>query len=307
MNIGSLMTKMAILVIFMIIGYASARSKKVGPDFARSASWLTINVFLTATIINSSVSNLPEMDGGQLANMMLVLFATIVIIYAFSELAARLMHQDRDHEGLSMALMGVVNSMFFALPVVQELYGAEGVLYVSLSCLPFNLMLYTYAAWRMKASAEKFHLTARDVFSMPLNATLVALALFVFRIPVPETAKEVLNSISSATMPMSMLVVGTSLGSISLSDAFKGWQTYYIAFIRLIVTPVLVWFLLRLMSDNTVLISACTIVAASPTGMVVTALSIQFGKDAVYCSRNILANSILSVATIPLMVLLLGL
>lgn len=305
MDIRALLTKMLIFVALMVAGYAAARTKKLSPDFAKNASWLVLNIFMTGTIINSAVSNAPELTGRQLLNVMTVLFVTLGIMYAVAIVAARFLRLDKEHGGLGMALMAVVNNMFIGLPVVQELFGPQAVLYVSLSCLPYNLLLYTYGVWRIRAADEKFSFRFRDMMSVPLLATVAALVLFAFRVPVPAAGKELLSVLSGATMPLSMLVVGASLGSIRLSEAFRGWQTYALAAVRLLVAPVVTWLVIRTMTDNTLLLAASTIVAACPSGIIVTALSIHYGKDAVFVSKNILANTALSMITIPLIVYLL--
>lgn len=307
MPIGELLIKMLIFLSLMVVGYAAARAKKVGPDFAKSASWLTLNVFLTGTIINSAVSNVPELSGRETLNMMLVLFVAVLLIYVVGILGAKLLRQDRNYEGLSFAVMAVVNSMFIGLPVVQAISGSEAVLYISMSCLPYNILLYTYGVWRIRFDGGNFSFKAREIFTMPLISTIIAFVLFAFSIPVPKVGKELLNALASGTMPLSMLVVGTSLGNVSLLDAFKDWRTYVMAAIRLLICPVIVWFVVRGMTDNPALLTAAVITAACPSGIVVTALSINYGKDAVYTSKNILANTALSMATIPLIIYLLHL
>lgn len=307
MPIGELLIKMSIFLALMVVGYAAARTKKVGPDFAKSASWLTINVFLTGTIINSAISNVPELSGKETMNMMLVLFVTMTVMYAVAALGAKLLRQDRGYEGLSVALMAVVNNMFFGLPVVQELCGSEAVLYVSMSCLPYNILLYTYGVWRMRSGDGEYSFRLRNIFSMPLISTIIAFVIFAFRIPMPKLGKELVSTLATGTMPLSMLAVGASLSSVSLLDAFKGWRTYVIAAVRLLICPIIVWLVIHNMTNNPALLTAAVITAASPSGIIVTALSINYGKDAVYTSKNILANTALSMATIPIIIYLLHL
>ena len=51
MDMSALLTKMAIFVVLMVIGYFCAKLGAVGPGFAKDASKLVINVFMTATIL----------------------------------------------------------------------------------------------------------------------------------------------------------------------------------------------------------------------------------------------------------------
>ena len=47
----------------MLVGYIGARRGMLGPDFARGASKLTLNVFMSATILQSVINNPPELSG----------------------------------------------------------------------------------------------------------------------------------------------------------------------------------------------------------------------------------------------------
>ncbi len=307
MELNGLLIKMAVFLTVMIIGYAAARTGRVGSDFAKGASWLTVNVFMTATIINSAVSNVPAMGGGEILRLMAVITAAFLVMYAIGIAASKLLHRDKEHEGLSMAIMTVPNNMFIALPVLQELYGAEAVLYVSLSCLPFNILLYTYCVWRIKSGEGKFRFEPREMLSVPLIATVVALILFVLRVELPRPVRELLTCLSDATVPLSMLVVGASLGSISLAEALRGGSTYLLAAVKLLVAPTVVWLLVRCLTDSALIVAVCTVIAASPTGIIITVLALNYGRDAVYAAKNTLANTALSMVTIPLIVYLFGL
>ena len=81
-------------------------------------------------------------------------------------------------------LISVMNNIFIGLPIAEALYGATAVLYCALSCIPYNLLLYSYGVWRLRSgkaidnggSAFKI----KDVFTVPLFATLTALLIFIF-------------------------------------------------------------------------------------------------------------------------------
>lgn len=307
MGFGALISKLSIFVLLMVVGYTVARMGIADKNFAKTASFLTLNIFLTGTILNSAITDMPELSGRELFVSLGIIILTEVMMYLVAIPASKLLKQSGEYRGLSTALLAVSNNMFVAFPVVSQLYGSEAMFYVSLSCLPMNLLLYTYGVWSIRSGEEKLSLHWKEVFSMPLISTIAAILLFLFKIQVPALGREIIGTLSAATLPLSMLVVGTSLGSIKLRDAFSDRQTYLIAAIRLLVCPVIVWLVVRLLTDNPALLAAAVITAASPSGIIVTSLSISYGKDAVYTSKNILASTVLSMLTIPLIVYILHL
>ena len=302
MDMSALLTKMVIFVVLMVIGYIGARTKLLNSEFTKAASKLTLNVFMSATIINSVIANPPELSGGELAKVMLACFVSIGFGYLLSALIVRLLPFQRERKPLMELLISVTNTMFIGVPVAEPIFGSQAVFYIAMSCIPFNVLLYTYGVWRMNQSGERVKLHLKDMVCVPLIATVAALLIFVLDIPVPAVAKELCSTLSAATMPMSMLVIGSSLGRVSLLDAFKEKSLYFVSLVRLVLVPLLTLPVLRLITADPVLLGAMVIIAGCPSGIVVTVLAIQYGRDAEYTSKGILLNTVLSMVTLPALV-----
>ncbi len=302
---AGLLTKMVIFVALMCTGYLFARREDPSGGFTRAASSLVINVFMSATIINSVASAQLEASWGQLGQIMLVDCAAIGLGYLLAALAARLLPVEEKRRAGFELMMAVPNNMFIALPVLDQLYGPAAVFYCGLSNIPFNLVLYTYGMWRLKKGegGERFRL--RQMLSAPLISTLVAVVLFLTRLQVPALLQELLNTMSGATMPLSMIVIGASLSSVSLLDAFRRGRFYLSALVKLLLAPVLVWAVCGLLTADPVLRATGTLIAASPSGVIVTVLTVKNGGDAVFTSEGILHSTVLAMGTIPLLVYLL--
>ena len=302
MDMSALPTKMVIFVVLMIIGYIGARTKLLNSEFTKAASKLTMNVFMTATIINSVIANPPQLSGGELAKVMLACFVSVGFGYLLSALIARLLPFRRERKPLMELLISVTNTMFIGVPVAEPIFGSQAVFYIAMSCIPFNVFLYTYGVWRMNQSGERVKLNWKDMVSVPLIATLVALLIFVLNIPVPGVLKELCSTLSAATMPMSMLVIGSSLGGVSLLDAFREKDLYFVSLMRLVLVPLLTLPVLKLITADPVLLGAMVIVAGCPSAVMVTVLAIQYGRDAEYTSKGILLDTVLSMVTLPALV-----
>ncbi len=305
MDLSALLTKMVIFVVLMVIGYIGARTKLLNGEFTKAASKLTLNVFMSATIINSVIANPPQLSGGELAEVMLACCVSIGLGYLLSALMVRLLPFNRERKPLMELLISVTNTMFIGVPVAEPVFGSQAVFYIAMSCIPFNVLLYTYGVWRMNQSGERVKLHLKDMVCVPLIATVAALLIFVLDIPVPAVAKELCSTLSAATMPMSMLVIGSSLGRVSLLDAFKEKSLYFVSLVRLVLVPLLTLPVLRLITADPVLLGAMVIIAGCPSGIVVTVLAIQYGRDAEYTSKGILLNTVLSMVTLPALVYLL--
>ena len=301
MDVSVLIPKMIVFVVLMVIGYLCAKTNFAGREFTKDASKMVINVFMSATIINSVLVSDARLSGGELLQVMLVLCMSVGVCWVLGAVSCRLVGLG-DKAPLFELLIAVMNNMFIALPVVETLFGSQAVFYCSLSCIPFNVLLYTFGIYRLQGGEGKGSVRLRDIFSVPLLATLLALVIFLLHPPVPPVVKELTSTMAAATMPLSMIVIGSSLGSVSLLDAFKKGKLYLMCAIRLLLCPLLVWLLAGLMTDDLMLRVTATIIAAAPSGVIVSVLAIQYDRDAVFTSEGILLSTVFSMLTIPLIV-----
>ena len=301
MELSTLLGNMLVFAVLMLIGYLMARRGVIGPAFTRTASSLVLNVFMVGTILNSMISTGAERDLSNLPEIILMTFMMTLIGYATAWLVTRLVRIEPDNAPSFEILMGVGNSMFIALPIAGALYGAYAVFIVSLSCIPFNVFLYSYGVWRIRGT-ESGKLRVKDMFSIPLIATLLGLLILLLDLSVPKVIVDIFSSLSGATMPMSMMVIGASLGSVSLLDAFRNTKLAILSAVRLILIPILTWVICRFLTDDPVLRMTCMIIAASPSAVIVSVIAIQYGRDGVFASEAVQHSTICSIVTIPLLI-----
>ena len=304
MELSALLEKMFIFSVLMIVGSVLARRGTLDRSFAKAASALVLNVFMAAAILNSVLTVQLSLGWAELGRIMLVLCVMQALGYLIAAAAVRFFSRDREEQPCLELLMSMGNSMFIALPIVDGLLGPEAVFYVSLSCIPFNLLIYTYGVWRLKGAGSRLRI--KDMLSIPLVVTLLSVCIFLLRIPVPRFLRSLISATAGASMPMSMIVIGATLGSVSLLDAFKNGKLYLVSAVRLILIPLLTWAICRLLTQDAVLLLTAVIVAGCPSAVLVTVLSVQYKRNSVLTAEGTLQNTVLSMATIPLLVWLLA-
>ena len=234
---------------------------------------------------------------------MLLLWVTYALTYLISGVVIRLLPIKGEKAPQLELLMSAVNTLFVTLPVVETIYGPKGAFIVALGCIPFNVLIFTYGIARLRGGGEGgFRL--KDILSTPLLATIAATILFLLRVPVPAPVKGILSAISSATVPLSMLLVGSSLGNIKLSKALRDKSMLLLVGERFLLAPVITYFVMMLFGADPMLRNIMVITAATPSAIIVTALSLQNGMDGEYPSEGILLTTLLSMITLPLTVYL---
>ena len=302
-----LFEKMAMLVILLALGYLCARLKLVGPEFNKGLSKLVINFFLVGMILSSVINKEMELTGAEALTGFLMLALMMLICFAIAWISPGVLRIKDGDKGMYRMLVAFMNNGFMGFPIVAAIYGEGAVFFASLSNIPFNLLLYSAGVMLLREGSEGEKFKLRNAINAPLVATLIATIILVLKIPVPVIIDDTVDTISSATVPLSMMCIGLSLGSVSLKDAFVHPRLYVLSFMRLVVAPLIVWFVMSFFITNPVILGTIVILSACPSAVICSILGIENGRDGIESSEAVFLCTVLSMITIPLLVSVLNL
>ena len=162
MELSALFETCFVILALMLVGFFGVRRGIYPPGFSRAASWLVVNIFLVGSIFQSICSGNAGLSPKELPHVLLVVIVTILLGYVLGFLTLRLFgRRIRADASLELSI-AVMNNLLIGLPILDAMYGPTAVLYVGLTSLPFNLLLYTYGTWRLGVDGG---FRAKDVFS----------------------------------------------------------------------------------------------------------------------------------------------
>ena len=307
MELSSLFETSFVIVALMLVGFLGVRRGVLTRAFSRTASFLIVNVFIVGTIFQSVCSGGEGISPAELPHILLMVTLMNTLCYVLGRIALRLFARRAGSGAPTELCVGVMNNLLIGLPILQSLYGPTAVLFAGLTSIPFNITLYTYGVWRLSAETRSGGaLRLKDIFSPSVLATLAALVFFLFSLPVPGAVSRLMSACAGVTMPLSMVVIGVTMGSENLTAALRDRRVYAIALFRLVLAPLATFLLLRMLTDNALLLKSCVVIAGCPTGIVVPILSLQYGHDASLPSNCVIVTTLLSLVTLPILLLLLG-
>lgn len=302
-----LLQKMALMLILLVLGYVAVRLKIVPEDFNKGLSKLVINVLLVGMILSSVINKELEMTGAEVAQGVLMMAIAQVIGILIGVLSVKLIPSlKRGDSGMYSMLIGFMNNGFMGFPLVAAFFGEDCVFFASLSNIPFNLMLYTIGIRMLQKGNGDEKLNLKRIINMPIIATLAALIIFVFEIPMPAIIDDTMDTLSAAVVPLSMMCIGMSLGNVPIKDAVLQPKMYIVSLMRLIVAPLIAWLILRMFITNPQTLGIIILLELTPSAVICTMLGLENGRDGVESSSGIFISTVLSVVTIPLMLALLG-
>ena len=310
LNFLTLIETILIFLFLIVFAYLAARKGILNEGFSRGASFLVMNFFLVAAILRSVTVDTASLRGGELGHVLFILTVTTLLIYLVAFLVFLLFRRKLGDGAIVEVLLNLPNVMFVCLPILQDIYGPAAALYVGLSGLPCNSMIYTYSVWRLSKTrsdgSPAAHLRLGQIITPCLLAAFASLIILLLKLPVPAGIRHFLDITAPACTPLSMMIIGVTMGSTDLLSAFKEKRVYFISLIRLILTPLLVWAVVRCLTDNALLLKTCVVIAGAPCGILTTILALEYGHDALLCSRSVVVTTLLSLITLPCIIYLLG-
>lgn len=195
------------------------------------------------------------------------------------------------------------NCAFIGIPLVSAVYGVEGVFYVTAYITVFNLLMWSHGIVLMD-SGGKTNFVRKVLLSPTILATLLGMVVFFAQVPVPKVILEPVRYIGSLNTPLAMIVSGVTIAQSNFLEGLKDKRIYWIAFIKLLLVPVMVLCLFFFFHIDQKALMSTILVGACPTATASTLLAIQYGRDEKYASRIFGMTTIFSVVTLPLLVIL---
>ena len=196
------------------------------------------------------------------------------------------------------------NATFLGYPIVASTFGQTGVVAYCGFIIAFNIALFSYGIWLFEHK-----ITTKLIRSVVTNpniiAVLLGMLLFLSGITLPSFITDAVGYVGGATTPLSIICIGFMLSRANLKTILTTWRLIVIAIIQLIVGPVITYFMLTWLRFPTEVIAVCTLIQALPTATSLGLFATKYGGNNIESSELVTVSTILSVVTMPLMVLLL--
>ena len=197
------------------------------------------------------------------------------------------------------------NIVYMGFPVLIGALGEESLFYGSISNIAFNLMAFTLGIRIMSPKAGvKTAVRWRQILNPAVAASLLGIVLFLCSVEIPEAVSKALTLTGNMTTPLSMLIIGALLTESNLKSLFMDYRLYLLSLVRLMTAPLLVFFVLRLFIHEPLLLYTLTILSGLPAATATAIFAEQYGGDGVFASRVVFTTTLLSMATIPILVFL---
>ena len=288
-----LIQQILVMMAMMSVGVALVKAKMVDELGVKQLSNIAMYVATPAVIIQSfAIEYNPE----QLKNgLWVALFFAISLLIAM--VVARFACGSADRVGQYAVIFS--NTGFIGIPIIQGLLGPEYVFYVTMTMAVGTFVMWTYGIWLISGDSSQISLK-KIVTNPAVIALVIGLALFFAPIKLPAIITSALTGMSNLNTGLAMIILGANLGSSNIGLMLHDRRLYKVCVLRLIVVPLLVLVTLFFMPTSFELRMVMLIAAATPSGAATSMLAQLFGADYQYGTGLVIMTTLLSMATMPL-------
>jgi len=309
--------KIAVMFLVMLAGWLLCRRGLLAAPFQSALGRLVVDGTFPALVFTQMLTTVSR-DSLRTSLWIPALGLLVMALASGLGLLAARGLREKQQRGTFAFLVGMPNWVYLPLPIVQGLFGAEGVRTVLLFNLGAQIFLWTGSVALIRGKLER-----SDLQQLALNPGLLAtLAGIAVALLVPGSsawgsaagdhglgwcagiAVQALTLVGSLTIPLSLLVTGAQLSGLAWDDqGHRGLVTGVVA-MRLALAPAVTIVLLHLavcagLPLTDIARHTIFLIAAMPVAISCSMFAERFGGEIRLSAASIFASTLLSLASVP--------
>ncbi|MGN1368764.1 MAG: AEC family transporter [Aristaeellaceae bacterium] len=289
-----------VMTLFLLIlsGFFAAKCKILDDRGLRGLNTLVLTFAQPAMILHKLQTPATSELIAELAWVFVLTCASIAVAGAIS---FRLFAKEAPQRRAVLTNLSMVsNCGFMGYPVIIATMGEDALIYAVIFVAAFNLMCWTLGAYYFggrRAMQPQKLLTNPTIW-----AVAGGLTLFLTGWTLPDFINNALNMMGSTTTPVAMFVIGARLISLRAAH-LKDVKLLLVCALRLLVFPAML-LLLRFTPLPEMVVSSVYLCTAMPCAAMTAMQAERYDCDKELASRGVALSTAISMATVPLMLML---
>ena len=300
------MSNLILLFVCLIIGIVLKKSKIIPDNFHTSLNAFVINISLSAFSLYY-ISKI-ELNSSVIYPVLVVWIGIFAAILFFAGLG-KIFGWKSSLIGALIMCAGFGNTSFVGIPLIQAMYGEEGLKTVMLVDQPGFVALSTVGilvANFYSGSKDSLlkHLSKILKFP-PFIAFVVALLMNIFSIEIPKDFDEVLMKLGATTVPLALVSVGSQMQWKKIEKK-EGFHLFIGLLFKLVLLPLIILVIYKyIFHQNGDVIDICILEAAMAPMITAAIIASAHDLEPKFCNLMVAVGIPLSILTVGIWHLLL--
>jgi len=291
-------------MLFIAVGYLIRRLKVLPDGFDKALTRFVMAVPLPCMVFNSfripysadKLLTAPLLLGLSVGGMVLLFFLTTLVTGGA---------KTKMGKTCRFALL-FTNFTFIGLPVVSELYGAEGSFNYVLFTLPIRVMFYGGAAVMLGKSGAKMdgRETLKKFLCEPVIAVFLGFLVYVTRLELPAVLTDAIATLGNMASPLGLILCGVILADADWRGVFRYPCIFAVSAGRLLAIPALMAGLFWGIGVDHDIIRTTVFFYAMPVASLLPTFLLRYDPEAIDArlagSCMVVVSTLFCILTIPL-------
>lgn len=296
-------TQIGVLALAMAIGFAAVKSGYIPEEAKDALSKVIVKITLPLVVLMSLTK--VELNAALAVNCLLVAVlaaSAVAVMYLVGMFGARRLGLEGSRAVIYRCMGAFGNVVFLGYPLIEALFGAEGLLYAAIYGVANDAFVWTLGVWGLAGGGG----SAKKLINPVTISFVVSIILMCTGVHIGGVLGTVLDGMGSTTTWLSMLFIGGTLASVDIKGIWKHYQLLIMAVMKMVVFPLVLMLVLKWLPLAEIVKSVLILQAAMPSQTVLTIIATEYGADVKYAAEGVFVTTVLSVLTLPLMVMAMG-
>lgn len=291
------LNKIISLFLIILIGAYGTRKSIINEEVNKGLRKILLEITLPLLVINSFSFEFSE---GMGRNVLISFIYSIAFMIVGAIISYIFLFPFKGEKKKILHFANVFsNCGFIGFPIINSIFGAEGVVYTSIFNMVFTIALWTYGVMIFSDKMSKDNIK-KVLLNPAIIAVYLGIPMMLFNIKLPAFLLDTTKIVGDMTAPISMIIVGSILSKVKIKDVFKEFSIYYGSLIKLIIIPLGLLIIKKVLNDNSTIINTIIIVQAMPAAAMTSIFAADFNKEEEYSAIVVFITTLLSIITIPI-------
>lgn len=301
MNVWVILQQMLTLAAMMAIGFYLHKKEWMEEDTYGKLSRMVVNIFNPLLIIDGVINKSFTRQSGNIGENLVFMLLYFVLLLVLGGMLAPLFAKRREERNIYQLMTVFSNVGFMGIPIITGIYGKESMIYITFYILGYNVLLYTLGVWLFQS--EKKGVSPRVLLKNMLNpgvvASILGILLFLWNPTVPQFAKSLCSYMGTATVPLSMILIGFSLADTNWRALFGNMRMLLFVTVKMLAIPIGAALCLKNLDISAMVKGIFVLQLAMPVGSILALMAAENGRHGEICTNGIVLSTLASVVTVP--------
>jgi malate permease and related proteins len=311
MPVSIIINQIAVLSVLVIIGLIGSKANVITSVTKDFLAKLIFNVTLPSMLLTnfSRIDLTPKLLSNSFQILLLSALVLLFMLFA-GWLVSKMMGLKGGAASIFRVHSMLGNIIYLGLPVISALFGKEGLLYGSIFILVSNILMWTVGV--AVITSDKNVLSGKNlirIFNINTIAIITGFVLFICSVRLPKIVLDSIGGLGGTNTYLSMIYIGAVLYFANVRKMVANRAVYVLSVNRLLIIPFIILSILILVNalfpgliDREV-ISVLVLQSAMPCMVNVVIMVNILGEDDGVATANVFVSTLLSIITLPLILM----